>query len=474
MKQFLAFLFWALASMPVNAGSDFENELALISLWLDAQRAYDRVPGLSAAIVHDQDLVWSEAYGRADLENERPARPDTIYGICSISKLFTGIAVMQLRDQGKFRLDDPVAEILPWFNLPQKYENSPAITVRGLLTHSAGLPRESDTPYWTGPDFTFPEGDRIRELLNEQETLYPAGRYYQYSNLGLTLAGEIVAETSGLDYEQYVRERILQPLGLIDTDTGFPEDKRATRIATGYSYPDREGRIHRLPRYDARGITAAAGFSSTALDLARFASWQFRARSGNTADVLAGNTLREMQRVHWMDWDWEASWGLAFGIYRAGKRTLTGHGGSCPGFNTRLFLDPEKLYGVAVMANRNNVDVFGYARVMLDILDAGGTPEKKEAGAEQASIELDAYTGGYSIQPWGGESLVFRWKDGLAITSAPGMDPLGNLYELKRLEGDRFHLVRRDGQPGHEFVFQRDETGKVDRLRVHSNILIKR
>jgi CubicO group peptidase (beta-lactamase class C family) len=474
MNRIFVLLLTAITALPAMAGPKRDNELALIDLWLDAQRAHDRVPGLSAAIVHDQDLLWSNAYGHADVERARPAGTDTIYGICSISKLFTGIAVMQLRDQGKLRLDDPVTQLLPWFNLAQAHEDSPAITLRGILTHSAGLPRESDTPYWTGPDFAFPDSAQIRKSLAGQQTLYPAGRYYQYSNLGLTLAGDIVAEISGQGYERYVRERILLPLGLQDTNTGFPEDDREARIATGYSFPDRGGEIRALPRYDARGITPAAGFSSTALDLVRFAAWQFRARKGGAVEVLAGNTLREMQRVHWVDWDWEAYWGLAFGIYRSGERTLTGHGGSCPGFNTRLFLDPEKLYGVAVMANRNNVDVFGYARVILDILDAEGTSDAAVNEALPQAAGLEDYTGGYSVQPWGGEYLVFRWKDELAVTWAPEMDPLKYLYELKRVEGDRFRLVRRDGQPGHEFVFQRDEAGQVNAMRVHSNVWLKR
>ena len=169
-----------------NAEQDLSNELALIESWLDGQRAYDRVPGLSAAIVHDQKLLWSGASGYADIEGKEPATADTIYGICSISKLFTGIAVMQLRDQGKVHLNDPVSELLPWFNLDQVHTGSPAITLEGILTHSAGLPRESESPYWSGPDFPFPTQLEIREKLASQSTLYPASRYFQYSNLGLT------------------------------------------------------------------------------------------------------------------------------------------------------------------------------------------------------------------------------------------------------------------------------------------------
>lgn len=454
----------------VQAADSRENELSLIDSWLDAQRAYDGVPGLSASVVHDQELLWSGAFGFADLENERAAAADTIYGICSISKLFTGIAVMQLRDLGKVGLDDPLASLLPGFNLIQGHTDSPEITLRAALTHSAGLPRESDFPYWVGPDFIFPTRQEIREELGKQSTLYPADRYYQYSNLGLTLVGEIVAEKSDQDYASYIRRNILEPLKMTDTDTGFPTDSRESRVATGYSYPGRSQTLQVMPRYDARGITPAAGFTSTALDLARFASWQFRVRSGAPGEVLAPNTLREMQRVQWMDWDWKVARGLAFGVYRVGDRTLTGHAGDCPGFNTRLFLDPLSLYAVSVLANRNRVDVDGYARVMLDILEAGGTPSDKD---ESSGDELGDYLGSYDLQPWDGEDLVFQWKGGLAVVTMPNMDPVGNLVMLKHIEGDRFHTIRSDEQPGHEMIFRRDDDGKVTHLEYHAISLPK-
>jgi len=458
------------ASMAAQAAPNHDNELALIEGWLSAQRAYDRVPGLSAAVVHDQELLWSGASGLADIATGREAQADTIYGICSISKLFTGIAVMQLRDQGKVALDDPLADLLPWFNLHQTFADSPEMTLRATLTHSAGLPRESDYPYWVGPDFVFPTHEQIKEELGKQSTLYPADRYHQYSNLGLTLVGEIVAEKSGEDYASYIRKHILTPLKLTDTDTGFPTDSRQARIATGYGFPGRADVLQAMPRYDAKGITPAAGFSSTALDLASFASWQFRVRAGEDKEVLAANTLREMQRVQWMDWDWSVARGLAFGVYRIGGRTLTGHAGDCPGFNTRLFLDPISLYAVTVMANRNGVDVDGYATAIFDILEAGGAAPAAEDGPA-VNDGLDDFVGSYDQAPWYGEDLVFRWKDGLAIVSLPTMDPVKNMTRLKRVEGDQFRTIRSDETLGHEVRFKRDASGKVTHMQQHSMTL---
>lgn len=461
MRRLVWCILVTLAAAPSQARDDLSNELALVENWLAAQRAYDRVPGLSAAVVHDQALLWSGASGYADLESKRPATDDTIYGICSISKLFTGIAAMQLRDEGKLSLEDPIDALLPWFNLEQSHKGSPEITVESLLTHAGGLPRESDTPYWMGPDFPFPTREQVRDMLGRQSTLYPAQRYYQYSNLGLSLIGEIVAELTGQDFEAYVDERILQPLQLADTSTGFPEDEREPRIATGYGYAGRDGAPPRMPRYDTRGITPAAGFASTALDLASFASWQFRLLGGESDDVLQANTLREMQRVHWLDHDFSNSRGLAFGVYRVGDRTLVGHGGDCPGFNTRLYLDPVSQYAVITMANRNRVDVDGLAAVVFDILEAGGT-------VEGGTADFEDYLGSYDFRPWDGEDLVFRWQDGLAMVTLPTMDPLGNMVQLRHVKGDHFRTIRGDKQDGHDVVFRRDESGEVTHVVYHS------
>jgi len=455
-------LVWALlvAVAPVQAGPIHADVLQLIEKWLDAQRAYDRVPGLSAAIVQDEDLLWSGASGFADTGAQQRAKSDTIYGICSISKLFTGIAVMQLRDAGKLDIHDPVQKYLPWFNVQQDHPDSPPITVAALLTHSSGIPRESDYPSWMGPDFKFPTPEQVRARLGSQRTIYPADRYFQYSNLGLTLAGEIVARVSGEDYETYVRSHILQPLQLDDTETGFPNANKPARIATGYGYPGRDGDRPELPRYDARGITPAAGFSSTAIDLAKFASWQFRLLNQGDNAVLKANTLREMQRVQWLDPDWQAARGLAFGVYRVGDRILVGHSGNCPGFNTRLYLDTQTRYAVAVLANANGVNVDGYAAEVFDLLQAGAGDSDEQA----PEADLSAYVGSYDLRPWGGEDLVFAWKGGLATLSLPTADPSAEIVQLERQQGDVFRTVRKDGNPGHEVRFQRDRDGNVSHM----------
>ena len=189
------------AQQPLADDSGVAEALHLLDTWMDAAQAYGGIPGASLAVVHDQELVWARGFGFAHVEREEPATPSTMYSVCSISKLFTAVGVLQLRDEGKLDLDDPVAQHLGWFRIQDEFAEAGAVTVEGLLTHTSGLPREAKAPYWTGPDYPFPTHEEIVATLPTQSMLYPPRTYYQYSNLALTLAGEIVAAASGQAYE---------------------------------------------------------------------------------------------------------------------------------------------------------------------------------------------------------------------------------------------------------------------------------
>ncbi len=444
---------------------DFSEAIRLIDTWLEAQRDYDHLPGLSVAIVTDQEILWSKGYGMADLEKPVPASSNTIYSICSISKLFTSVAIMQLRDAGKLRLDDLVADHLPWFNLQQQYPDTGPITIRSLLTHSSGLPRESDYPYWTGPDFPFPSPEQVKTKLGTQKTLYPPSTYFQYSNLGLTLLGEIIAEVSGMPYQQYIEENILKPLRLADTRTNLPESLWRDKLATGYTALKRDVNRDMLPLFQAEGISAAAGFSSTVEDLARFASWQFRLLEKGGEEILKASTLREMQRVHWVDPDWQTTWGLGFSVREVDGRSMVGHGGSCPGYRSTLDIDPQKKQAFIVMINAQGVSPNKYATGMRDILKKVTDKDKEE----KAAIDLEAYAGHYDAQPWWGETAVLPWQGKLAVFGLPSENPAQSLTLLKHIEGDTFRRFRKDETLGEEVIFERDETGKVIRMWQHSN-----
>jgi CubicO group peptidase (beta-lactamase class C family) len=234
-------LFSFLSGFSQQDVKDYSDELRLIEAWLDTQKDFEKLPGITAAIVNDQEIIWTGAFGYANPGNKTLMKSSTIFSICSISKLFTSVAIMKLYDEGKLRLDDRIDDLLPWYNLEQKFPDSGPITIRSLLTHSSGLPREANYPYWTGPDFPFPTEEQVKNQLSEQETLYPASTYFQYSNLGITLLGQIIEKVSGIPFDAYIKQNIIVPLGLENTRTELPEALYGNELATGYSALKRNG-----------------------------------------------------------------------------------------------------------------------------------------------------------------------------------------------------------------------------------------
>jgi CubicO group peptidase (beta-lactamase class C family) len=465
-----------LAGAPLRAQDAAEHPrvaqaVELARVWLEAQRAYDQIPGVSAAIVHDQRVLWAGGYGFADVAARRAAVPGTIYSICSISKLFTSVAVMMQRDAGRLRLDDPVERHLSWFKIAPTDGESGPVTVEGLLTHASGLPRESEYPYWTGPDFAFPSREQIIERLSSQRMLYPAETIWQYSNLGLTLAGEVAAAAAGKPYDVLVRASILEPLGLTSTTPEMPAGEQGKRLATGYSGLGREGVRKPVPFFTTRGVAPAAGYASTVEDLARFASWQFRLLAKGGAEILKATTLREMHRVHWIDPDFTNSYGLGFAVWRSGDKTFVGHGGSCPGFRSQLLIKSDELVATVFMANAQGVNANQYAQRLYDIVGpvVVEAAKEKEKAPPVADASLDAYVGSYASSFGATETAVVRWEDGLAMLSLPTADPMAALTKLRKVGDHTFRRVRKDGTLAEPIVFEMGPDGRAVRYVQHSN-----
>ena len=445
---------------------EVRGALSAIDAWIEGVRTYEKIPGVSVGIVHDQDLIWSNGYGYSNLETKRAADADTLYSICSISKLFTSIGVMQLRDAGKLALRDPVGKHLDWFNITQIYDDSGPITIESLLTHSSGLPRESDFPYWNGPDFPFPTRQKMIEKLESQQTLYPAQRIYQYSNLALSLAGEIVQARAGQEYQEYIQENILGPLGLSNTHTYYPEDKRGDELAIGYTGIHRSGTREPVKPFFTRGITAAAGFTSSVNDLAKFASWQFRLLDEGGDEVLSANTLREMHRVHWIDPDWQTTRGIGFGVERVEDMTFVGHGGGCPGYITRFWMIPKDKLAAVVLTNAGDGPASSVAQNVLVTMQSA--LKKANTPAEEESPDFSIYEGNYEAPPWGGEMAIRQWGNQLVVIDIPSDDLDEAMNKLKYDSGHTFVRLTDDDEPRETWVFEMTDDNKAERILRHS------
>ncbi len=454
-------------ALPQEDKKDYSEAFHLIEVWLEAQKDFEQLPGITAIVVEDQEVLWKGGFGMANKEENVKAEPSTLFSICSISKLFTSVAIMKLFDEGKLRLDDSVNELLPWYNLEQKYPESGSITVRSLLTHSSGLPREAAYPYWTGPDFPFPTEEQVKSKLGEQKTLYPSSTYFQYSNLGLTLLGEIVEEISGQTFDEYVTQNILNPLKLKNTRPELPESLYGNQLAIGYSSINRKLEREKVNLFHAKGIKPAAGFSSNVVDLGKFASWQFRLLDSTLTEILKPSTLKNMQRVHWTNPDWKLTWGLGFSVRKDGDgNTVVGHGGSCPGYRSVLNIYPKSKRAYAVMINASGANPGKYSQGILEIMEKVKSSEKVD---EKIQVDLNEYLGYYSQQPWWSEVYVHPWQGKLVTMTLPSNSPDESMTIYKHIEKDTFQRVREDGELGEKLIFERDENGYVYRFKSHGN-----
>jgi CubicO group peptidase (beta-lactamase class C family) len=450
----------------ILAHPEVKGALGAIDAWIEGVRTYDRIPGVSVGIVRDQDLIWNNGYGYSNFETKRPADADTLYSICSISKLFTSIGIMQLRDANKLTLRDSVGDHLEWFDITQAHDDSGPITIESLLTHSSGLPRESDFPYWGGPDFPFPTRQQMIEKLKTQRTLYPAQRHYQYSNLALSLAGEIVKERSGQEYQAYIEANILDPLGLSSTRTYYPEKMRGDELAIGYTGLGRSGTREPVNPFFTRGITPAAGFTSSVNDLARFASWQFRLLEEGGEGVLHANTLREMHRVHWIDDDKGWMFGLGFEIWRVGEITVVGHGGGCPGYITNFLMTPKKKIAIVALTNASDGRAKHVAQNMLKTISAA--LKKAETPSEDTLPDFSMYEGNYQAPPWGGEVAIRQWGNQLVAITIPSDELDKAMTKLEHDKGHTFVRLTDDDEPRESWVFEMSDDGKAERILQHS------
>ncbi len=450
--------------------TDVAARLQLLTIWIEEQQAYHGWPGIAVGIVYDQDLVWSAGFGYADLQQGTPMTSRTLFRIASITKLFTCTGIMQLRDQGKLRLDDPVQKYLPWFKIQSQFSDAGIITIQQLMSHTAGLPREADFPYWT--DHQFPTLGQIIQKLPDQELIYPPETKWKYSNLGIALLGEIIARISGQDYARYIETNILQPLGMTSTCVNLTDEFRA-RLAIGYGRRLPDGMRKIMPFTDAKGLTPAANMSSTVEDLAKFIAWQFRMNEPRGDRVLKASSKREMHRVHWLQPNWQSGWGLGFSISHRNQRTFVGHGGWVAGYRSQITFCPEEKIGVIVFINADDGAPSFLANHIYDTI----APAIQEATRVVSPVssppsEWKNYLGRY-CDPTDWEYEVMILNNRLVLYGfdyPPEDDPMAGVIELTPIAEHTFRMTGENGN-GEKLIFELGPDGSVQRVKMGQNFI---
>ncbi len=310
--------------------------------------AAKKVPGVAVGVWHQGEMA-AAGFGVTNVDHPLPVTADTLFQIGSITKTFTGTAVMRLVESGKLELDATVHSYLPGFRVADADASAKA-TVRHLLTHTGG---------WVG-DFFHDTGSGDDALtryvadMADLAQLAPLGTVWSYNNAGFAVAGAIIEQVTGKPYHEVLNELVLQPLGLVHSYLD-PGDVMVHRFAVGHSLNGDAPQVAEpwvLPRY----VNPVGGLVCRVADLLRYA--QFHLGDGVTPEgerLLLANSVAAMQTPQVTLWDKE-SWGLTWRVDDTFGPRLVEHGGGTKGQVSRLTLVPQHDFALAIFTNADHGD----------------------------------------------------------------------------------------------------------------------
>ena len=313
------------------------------------------VPGLAAAIVRDGEIDCISVAGYADIEDEQPVTPETLFLVASVSKTVTTTALMQLYERGEFELDDEINDYLPFDVVIPSAPDTP-ITFQHLLTHTASLKDNqvafnAFTEY--GEDSDLPLSELVEEYLTPDGEYYnryqnflaePPGKVSHYANIGIVLIGYLVEEISGQSFDEYCRANIFQPLGM-DSSAWKLSDVDEANLATPYDTS--WFGFNELEQYSQANYPDGM-LRTTPTELARFLIAYLEGGRYKSRRILRADTVDEILTPHT---NRNGNQGLVWFSRTIDDRFVWGHDGSDDGASAEIWFDPAKDVGVILMAN---------------------------------------------------------------------------------------------------------------------------
>jgi CubicO group peptidase (beta-lactamase class C family) len=430
-------------------------------------------PGFAYGILVDGKLVHTGSMGYTNLDRKVPVTTQSLFRVASMSKSFTAMAILQLRDAGLLSLDDRADRYIPELkNTRLLTADSPPITIRHLLTHAAGFPE--DNPW--GDRQLDDTNEELLALIREGASFSNApGLTYEYSNLGFALLGYIIEQSSGKTYQQYINDNILRPLGMTHSRWEYTEVPPA-QLARGYRWQDENWKEVPLLHDGAYG--AMGGLISSIEDYAKYIAYHMDAwppRNDEDNGPLKRSSRREMHHP------WNIS-GMNSGFtYASGRpcsvvtaygyglswmrdcegRAYVGHSGGLPGFGSNWRFLPEYGIGVVAFANRTYAPTTPINLQVLDTLVVQAKLQPRQLpvsdvlkkrqqeltqllphwqGAQTSGLFADNFFGDYSLEALKKESKVLFEKAG-KLVKIHEMIPENQLRGRYRLEGEKADIM---------------------------------
>jgi len=392
--------------------------------YIKKEMSDSKITGLSVAVVDSSGVLLSDGFGYANKDANLPGDKNTIFPIASITKTFTGIAVMQLVEQGLVDLDKPISNYIEALSMPNGEEKT--ITTRMLLTHHSGI--QGDVLYnWYLPEVSKDPlvYEQIVDLINEAGTIFPPGKMHSYSNAGYALLGVLIHKVSEKPYVEYIRSEILSPLGM-DNTLVFAGENPKGEIAKGYDGRESMNMPMKLS-------IPAGGMALSSSDAAKYMQAIIKTYQGN-GTILKAKTMHKMmsQQNTEIPVDNDFSMGLSWFLQHPlnAYTKYASHRGELPPYHSMLVILPELEAGVFIGTNTNKAahapDEIAHEIIQeLYEYQTGEKPNTKKI-AQQINLsrkELEKHEGYYPNVYFGPMKVVAR-KNKLLLKSKAMPMPL--------------------------------------------------
>src|SRR6476660_9619416 len=400
------------AALAQHSRFDLQQTKTVLTALVEKTLAHNGIPSMSIAVVRGDSIVWKAAFGYANLRTRTPATTETLYSTGSSFKSVTATAVMQLVEQHKIRLDDRINRYLGDSQVQDRLQSEKPVTFTHILSHWSGLKNGAETePIW---------GRKLPKTLEAMTSgLYsiraPETKW-EYNNFAYGTAGLLVQKISGVEYEKYMLDHVLKPLGATTAHPVYPSPEMVERMALPYKAggslgkPEPEVQVH----FD---VYPAGDIYLTAEDMARYLGAQLNGGVFNGNRILSEESVREMHKPRF-----GGDYGLGFWMVHdsATGHTLIHHGGAIPGQRAFLIGDLDARVGVYYMTNSDYLpdaappsqSEIVYAALKL-LRGEEYVPRPQPKGIAVDDKVLDSYVGTYELGR--GTMVVSRIGKALAL-----------------------------------------------------------
>ncbi|MBP3039938.1 serine hydrolase [Bacillaceae bacterium Marseille-Q3522] len=438
-----------------------------------------QIPGTALGIAYEGTPIYEKGFGYRNIKGELPVTMDTVFGIASVTKSFTCVAIMQLQEAGKLSVHDPVVKYLPEFTL--KAGNAAKITIHHFMTHTAGLPplpslfyankrsleKDGSAKDYPGLNISAKEKEPIdtyEQLMAfigelDFELLGEPGTVFSYSNDSYALLGTIIERVSGKKYEKYIKENILEPIGMEHSCCLIEELEDYDNITTLYA--QKETKVYEAPVWwDSPAMRAAGYLKSTVHDMLKYAEIYRNNGKAGDKQILSAESIKQMTHPHI-----ELTPGRFYGYGLVITpdyfgATLVEHGGNLKAIASQLCIIPERGITAMILTNLAGVPAITMMKAALNAIEG--------RDVEASPIPLDEYP--VSAEELADFAGTYTSNEGMKLTvtvlgSGLEFSSNGIVFPAQCISKDSFIANVKDQSEVIRFI--RDEIGKIVRVAYH-------